>query len=136
MDSIETLLDQAAKALNQLYGLPAGLLVLVSCIVVGYVLRLVKRFPNDGIPVVVILWGGAFLPLLADIESEMPWRVWFVKNLLVGLTIGLAAWLLHNKVISKIEDRFAMLFPGAVGTPRPTQITETTPTPETTRPKP
>lgn len=104
MQAINDWLDQGATLLNKLDGLPAAMLVLLSCLVVGYCLRFWKKFPNEGIPVAVILWGGAFNPLLADLNSQMGWRIWFVKNLLVGLVIGFLAWLVHNLVLAKLED--------------------------------
>lgn len=104
MNEIESMLDALANLLNRVNGLPAAGIVLLSCWVVGYALRFWKKFPNEGIPVAVILWGGAFNPLLADLNSQMGWRIWFVKNLLVGLVIGFLAWLVHNLVLAKLED--------------------------------
>jgi hypothetical protein len=105
MNSIETALDQATTLLEKLYGLPAIALVLVSCIFLGYILRVITIFPNKGIPLAVILWGGVFFPAIADATSNFPFRVWLIRNLLMGLMIGVVAWLLHNQVLSRLEDR-------------------------------
>ena len=99
------LIDKAIGVLNQLYGLPAFALVFCSCIVVGYILRFVKRFPNDGIPVAVVLWGGIIMTLVADTRAtSMPARVWVVRNILVGMIFGLVAWLTHKVALSRLED--------------------------------
>lgn len=100
-----TTIDQVISGLNSLYGLPAIGLVLGSCIVLGYVLRFIKKFPNDGIPVAVILWGAIAMSLVADSRAtSMSLRVWVVRNIMVGMIVGLAAWILHKTLISRLED--------------------------------
>jgi hypothetical protein len=104
-------IDKAIAILNQLYGLPAAALVFCSCIVVGYILRFIKSFPNNGIPVVAILWGGLVMSLIADSRATtMPLRVWIVRNILVGMVIGMLAWIVHKAVLSKLEDWIASKF--------------------------
>jgi uncharacterized integral membrane protein len=119
MNTIENTLDTTVNFLNKLDGLPATAVVLLSCIVIGYILKCIKAFPNSGIPVAVILWGGAFNPLLADLNSEMGWRVWFVKNLLVGLVLGFVAWLVHNQVIARFEAKFSGKEPSTLSSTNP-----------------
>lgn len=104
-------LDKLIAGLNSLYGLPAVGLVFGSCIVLGYVLRFIKKFPNDGIPVAVTLWGAVAMSLVADSRSSnMTLRIWVVRNVLVGMIIGLAAWIVHKTAISKLEDWIASKF--------------------------
>lgn len=108
--NIEGWLESAQSILSKLYGLPGGVLVLLSCIAVGYVLRLWKWFPDKAIPVVAIIWGPIFNTLLADPKSDdLPLRVWICKNVLVGLLIGVIAWVVHNKVIARFEDKIPFL---------------------------
>lgn len=108
-------IDQAIGWLNQLYGLPAAALVLISCLAVGYVLRFIKAFPNNGIPVAVVLWGAIAMTLVADSRAtSMSLRVWIVRNVLVGLAIGFISWLIHNLLLSKVEDWLASKFPDKV----------------------
>jgi hypothetical protein len=110
IDWVDTILQQAVALLGKLYGLPGGLLVLVSCLTVGYALRMWKWFPNQGIPVVVVLWGPVFNMLIADpLADTFPIRIWLVKNFLVGVVIGGAAWLIHNKVLKRLEDKLPFL---------------------------
>lgn len=104
-------IDKAVSWLNQLYGLPAGLLVLCTCIVVGYGLKFWKAFPNQAIPLVVILFGGLMMSLIADSRTtSQPLRVWIVRNIGVGLILGTVAWIIHNKALSKLEDWIAKKF--------------------------
>jgi len=108
---IETLND-LLQWLDKIQGLSAGALVLLSCVVLGYVLRFIKKFPNDGIPVVVILWGAVAMLMLADPRAtSMPARVWTLRNLIIGLVIGLLAWFIHNFALKKLEDFIASKFP-------------------------
>lgn len=105
--NLETWLEQAQDALNKLYGLPHGVLVLIWCIVFGYVLKMLpkKWFPNDGIPIGVIL-GGAIINLVLGSPKidSLPINVWRVKLLIVGMIIGFVAWMIHKTVIKKIEN--------------------------------
>lgn len=101
-------LDQLSELLNQLYGLPAIALVGILCLMAGWLLKTQSWFPNDGIPLVVILLGGAFLPLMSDwLSSKLPFRIWLVRNLVVGCIVGAGAWLMHKTVIKRIRDYFS-----------------------------
>jgi len=111
MDSLEDLLG----ILDKVQGLSGAALICFSCIIVGYLLRFIRSFPNDGIPLVVILWGALFNLLLADpYVAGSSLRVWTVKNFLVGLIYGAIAWGVHYWALSKIEDYISKKFP-AVG---------------------
>lgn len=113
MNQLENLLS----VLDKIQGLPAVALVCFTCIAVGYALRFIKAFPNNGIPVVVILWGSLAMLFLADPRAtSMSPRVWASRNVAVGLIIGFLSWMLHKIVLSRIEDWVAQRFPGAQDT--------------------
>ena len=119
IEQIDQFITQIVEVLSRLYGLPSYAVVFISCLAVGYVLKLSKKFPNDAIPVVAILWGAAFLPLIADPAADAtPWRIWFGKNFLIGLVIGALAWAFHNKILSRFEDKIPFLGP-RIATPPP-----------------
>lgn len=104
-------LNSILQALDKVQGLSAVALVFLSCIVVGYALRFIKRFPNDGIPVVVILWGALAMLFIADPRANsMPARIWTSRNVFIGLVIGMVAWLTHKLVLSKLEDLISAKF--------------------------
>ena len=118
IENIDKYIQQIVDLLGKLYGLPSYAVVFIACIAVGYVLRLWKSFPNEAIPIVAIVWGAAFLPLVADPwEDGSPWRIWFFKNFLIGLIIGAAAWVFHNQILSKFEAKIPFLGPKLVEPP-------------------
>lgn len=108
MSDLAPYLEEVVGWLQKLDGAPATLLVMIACWVIGYMLRYFKGFPNDGIPVAVVLFGGVVYPLIADANNDLPFRIWIIRNMLIGLIIGLAAWMLHKFVLSKVEDKLGI----------------------------
>lgn len=106
---MEDTLESIIATLQKFEGAPAGLLTLAVCIVVGYVLRSIKRFPNDAIPIVAILVGGVFYPLIADDNNDWTLRVWIVRNAGIGLVYGLVAWGGHKFILKRIEDKIPFI---------------------------
>lgn len=91
--------------------LSASALTVCVCISAGYALRFIKKFPNDGIPLAVILTGGIMMMLLADARVEtISIRLWIARSISVGLVLGTLSWFLHKLIISKLEDYLAVKF--------------------------
>jgi len=110
IDQLDTWLEQTSTILGKLYGVPGYVLVAITCIGVGYFLRGLKSFPNNAIPWVVVTWGCAFNMLIADpLADGFTIRIWLVKNFLVGTGIGIGAWLFHNHILSRIEDKIPFI---------------------------
>lgn len=107
-ESIESLIESIVVHLQKLEGAPAVAILLVGCIIFGYLLKVIPMFPNNAIPMSVILSGAIVYPIMSDARNPMPLRVWMVRNVIIGLTIGFVAWMLHNKVLSRIEDRLGL----------------------------
>lgn len=105
METLNQWWNQASELLGKLNGAPAGMLDFVLCIALGYALRWIKRFPNDAIPIVIILWGGLFLLLIAE-DAPVKLRIWMGRNLGIGIIIGVAAWLFHKLVLRRVEKKF------------------------------
>lgn len=98
--------------LSQLYGLPGYVLVCLSCIALGYLLKLCRSFPNTGIPLSCVLWGMLFNLLIAPSPAAgSSRRIWAVTHLLVGMIVGLVAWLIHNKVLKRYENNWPIVGP-------------------------
>ncbi len=107
-------MNDGLQYLDKLQGLPALALVFLSCIVMGYVWRLIrlKWFSNDAIPLFVILWGAIANAVMADPRAaNMPARIWLMRNVLIGAIVGFLAWMLHNYALSKLESALVTKFP-------------------------
>lgn len=110
MDTINQVLTFVTDTLGKLYGLPGAVLCLIASIGLGWVLKGFKRFPNDAIPVVVVLAACVLNMVLADPRADtLPLRLWAAKNFTVGLIIGVVAWQLHHRWLRKIEDKIPFL---------------------------
>lgn len=107
MNQVESILETVTDYLQKLEGAPAVLLVVLSAIVLGYVLKRFKSFPNDAIPIVVILWGGVVYPLIADANNDLTLRVWLVRNVAIGLITGFVAWIFHNQILKRFLNKLS-----------------------------
>lgn len=125
-DTIENILDYISTAANKLDGVPSGVLVILACIVAGYILKTIKKFPNDAIPWFVTILGGILNIFLADINSDLPVRTWIVRFFAIGLVKGFAAFIIHNRLLKPLEEKWGLF----QGNPDPNVPTPpTTPTP-------
>jgi len=98
-------LDGISAMLGKLYGLPGYMLVCVACFIAGYLLKKSAWFQNQGIPWVVVLLGGVLNPMIADPTSDTtPFRIWLIKNAVIGLACGLLTWLGHNQIVKRFES--------------------------------
>lgn len=96
IELLDSLLTQTADLLGRLYSVPGYVMVFLSCLGFGYGLKKFRRFPNEAIPLAVIMWGTIWTMAIADPRADnFPLRVWMVKNLVFGSLIGAAAWALH-----------------------------------------
>ena len=105
-------LDQLQDTTNWLMNLGAVPFTVAACIIIGYVFRAIPIFPNKWIPLVVILAGQIFV-LLNPRPSSFTVTAFYSHGVIGGLFLGLVAWLLHDKFISKFEDKIAFKFPAA-----------------------
>jgi hypothetical protein len=109
-NELNSILQKASDFITQLQALPNPLLVAITCIVIGYILKRWNFFPNQAIPVVVVIWGALFTLLLSgNCPAGLTAGQWRIKNALVGLVMGFAAWAFHYYALSRLEDRFPWL---------------------------
>lgn len=96
-------------------------LVVTVIIFVGYILKMLPRFPNRYIPVVSFVLGPLMTPFMVSWPSagEMPpglrWpeiAAW-LTTLCTGLLLACLAWIVHGQVLRKlIDDKVPALNPG------------------------
>lgn len=93
---------------EQLNGAPFGVLIFFFVIGCGYVLKSLKRVPNNFIPFAVIVAATLLFMLGAPARGEISLRIWLVRNFLIGFTIGFLAWLAHRLVLKRIERKLGL----------------------------
>lgn len=97
-------IEDISQFLGKLWGLPGYVLVLLFAAVSCRVLRNIKSFPNDGIPVVAVLIGMVLNGLIADPASDsLSYRQWIVKNAVVGGIIGYIAFFAHDRWLRSVS---------------------------------
>lgn len=97
---METLVEYNDKLL----GLPAGGIVYLACLCVGYAVKISHKISNDWIPTWVMIFGIILFMAMAPTRNhDVELRIWLTKNASVGLIIGLAAWLTHKLFLKRVE---------------------------------
>ena len=104
------IIDRISSAVDGIYGYPAWLIVALACLIVGFCLKRWSRFPNEAIPLAVILFGGLFMAMMApDHPAKVSSLRWKATNFLVGVLIGFFVWLFHNKIWKAALARYPIL---------------------------
>jgi hypothetical protein len=102
--------DLLAGAVDWLYRAPGWIISAILSIVIGYVLRGIKSFPNGAIPLAIILISSIANMLLAGEEpSGMAHRRWLALNCTIGAIVGFCAWRFHHSVLRKYECKIPIL---------------------------
>lgn len=138
METLKTAIEWIAK----LESLPAGLLTIIACIALGYILKLVPEVPNKRIPLVNFIFGSLLYMFLAPYPAINPLIVSDhvpvtarLRAFVVGLILSAVAWIIHAQVLKRVEDSdlLARIAPGLSGL---FKSTKDTPPAEPTPPTP
>ena len=98
------------RAMDYINAMPNWLLLMIGCLIVGYICRAVERFPNDAIPVLVVAMSALGNAILCGGDPHEPGFIkWTAKNVLVGIIIGYLTWRLHKHVLKPLEVKFPWL---------------------------
>lgn len=116
-------IDEILKQFEQIQNWSNAGLTAVVCLGFGYIWKALKLkwTPNEAIPGVVCLVGIALFLGLSSGDGLKHTLGWYIRGGAVGFIIGATVAILHNFVISKIEDKLMTLF-GAPG-PKPPPTT-------------
>ena len=101
--------DQVQDSTNWLMNCGAVPFTVAACIIIGYAFRLIPIFPNKWIPTVCIVIGSILFPLLNPKPSSETSVAFYSHAIVGGIFLGLVAWLLHDKFISKNENKIPVL---------------------------
>jgi hypothetical protein len=104
---------QIQDAANWLMSLGAAPFTFAAVIIIGYVFRIIPIFPNRFIPGICMLAGPLVFVLLNPHPSSEPSKIFYTHSIIGGLFIAVSAWLVHDKFISRWEDKLKFRFPGA-----------------------
>lgn len=119
-------LTEILKQLENIQNWSNAGLTAVCCLGFGYVWKFIKSrwTPNEAIPAVVSVVGILLFLGLSSGDGLKHNFGWFVRGGAVGFVIGAGVAIVHNYLISKIEDRLM----GLLGSkPAPTPPTPPTP---------
>lgn len=96
METINDAINQISQLGSKLNGLSGFSLTVLFCLLLGFVIKLIPTIPNSRIPTVIMFAGMLLGMLLADPRAdELPFRVWLMKNAVIGGLAGGVAWFIH-----------------------------------------
>lgn len=105
--------QKLAEFNGHLMGAPVGVLLFMAVIGIGYILRVWHKCPNNIIPIVQVFLGlGLWLLVCPGELNSDSLRVWWGRNLLIGIIIPTSAWLTQRAVLKKIEKKFGLFTNG------------------------
>jgi hypothetical protein len=81
---------------------PANLII-VGGIALGYVLRIIKKFPNDYIPLTCFLFTFFLYPLISFVPLQ-PVRKYAIDGTL-AIIFWLSGWIAHRMILRPIEKK-------------------------------
>jgi hypothetical protein len=96
------------KLNSDLMNAPAGVIVILFAIAIGYVFKMASFFPNKFIPLVIVCITAIIFPtvqLCADLSGQAasPW-LHLPINGLVGVILGFIAWVFHAQILKRWVD--------------------------------
>ncbi len=93
---------------SQMAHLPAGVVVALFAIALGYVLKSSEFFPNNRIPLVIVCVTSVVFPIVQLCEDRMNHVEEFLwhapLNVLLGVVIGFLAWTFHAQILRRFVD--------------------------------
>lgn len=113
-NSVSNIYQSVGGSINDLYGAPIWVLIVLGTIVFGYILRIAEWFPNKKIPLVVV-------PFAIIINLVMMWPfhdkkmahidmgAWITRQIIVGMILGFVSWVLHKTLLKNLENRIPWL---------------------------
>lgn len=109
-------LNKASAFFDSMYGAPGVLVVLVTCNLLGYFLKMTSLVQNQNIPKWVVAWGILGNVLFRALPSvpvgqNVAVEIWvFVQHFgrlaAIGFSIGVVSTVLYDKGFKKLEEWF------------------------------
>ena len=102
-------IQQCTDYAGQLFSLAPAPFTVAILIAIAYGVRLMPWIPNRLIPTICMVAGMIIFPLVGLHPKDMAESTYLVRSISTGFVLGLAAWLVHDKFISKIEAKIPWL---------------------------
>jgi hypothetical protein len=121
------IISQTTAYASMLFNLAPAPFTVFIVIVICYALRLVKKFPNDWIPVACLVIGTTTFCVLNERAPGMSAARFYFRSFFTGMILGFAAWAFHDYFLSQIENRIPILktlLARADGTTSPPRISD------------
>jgi hypothetical protein len=126
---MNTAIESAKAGVNTLLNMPLLLIAALGLNVLGWLLKSVKVFPNQGIPATVVIAGGALGFFLVPMQGPADWAFQVsdpavadvIRRVGIGLVIGFAAWMLHKVALRRLENFISSKFGNGDTPSAPTQ---------------
>lgn len=98
-------MEEIIKLNDQLAGAPAGVLLGIFAIALGYILKTIPAFPNKYIPLVVVAFCTVGFMVIAPARpADMLPRIYHGRDFIIGFIIGFAAWTFHAQILKRWVD--------------------------------
>lgn len=101
--------DWMTQSINLIWGLKPIPFTIIAVILIGYFFRAIPRFNNEYLWMVCGLAGSAIFPVMAPHHVDEPIAQHIARGIVSGLVLGMGAWAIHDKILSKYEDRIPFL---------------------------
>jgi cellobiose-specific phosphotransferase system component IIC len=99
-------LNQILTRLDRLHSMSGEVLIFFVCVAVGYFLRKFWSTVPMKIQALAVIGLSAVLNCVmaeGKTGADMPFRVWAVRSLLIGIIIGCFSWAADAVLIKRIE---------------------------------
>lgn len=93
-------------SIQQILGFTPEVLVVVFLILLGYAVRFMPFIPNKWIPAVCMFSGMVIYTAMVKPPVIEGVRMPHVRMALIGFILGVLAWVIHNKALKKLEDKW------------------------------
>ena len=107
--NLTDLISQTSAYASMLFNLAPAPFTVLIVIAACYILRLVKKFPNDWIPTACLVIGVIVFCVLNERAPGMSAARFYFRSFFTGLVLGFAAWAFHDYFLSQIENRIPIL---------------------------
>ena len=97
--------DQVFTGLNHLHSMSAEGLIFIVCVAFGFGLRKWTKLSLRTTAAAVVAAGAVLNVVMAEGKSmaTMSFRIWAMRSLLIGVIIGVVAFLADTVIVSRIK---------------------------------